>query len=46
MVLDGFSLRVEWEGPEAVKMDLFTEASGHCVHEEPSGRTLDVHIVG
>lgn len=46
VVFDWFALRVEWEGPEAVKMDLFTEASGHRVHEEPSGRTLDVDIVG
>ncbi len=41
-----FTPRVEWEGPEAVKMDLLTEASGHRVHEEPGGRTLDVDVVG
>ena len=27
-------------------MDLLTEAGGHCVHEEASGRALDVDIVG
>lgn len=46
MVFDWFPPRVEWEGPEAVKMDLLTEASGHRVHEEASGGTLDVDIVG
>lgn len=46
MVFDRFSLRVEWEWPISVKMDLLTEAGGHRVHEETSGRTLDVDIVG
>lgn len=46
VVFDRFSLRVERKGPEAVKMDFLTEASCHRVHEEPGGRTLDVHIVG
>lgn len=46
VVFHRFTLRVVWEGPEAVQMDLITEASGHCVHEEPSGRTLDVDMVG
>lgn len=46
MVFDRFALWVEWEGPEAVKVDLLTEAGGQRVHEEPCGRTLDVDIVG
>lgn len=45
MVFDWFALWVEWKRPEAVEMDLLTETSGHCVHEEASGRTLDVDIV-
>lgn len=46
MVFDWFAKRVEWKGPEAVKMDLFTKASSQGVHEEPSGWTLDVDVVG
>lgn len=46
MVFDWFALWAEWKRPEAVQMDLFTEASSHGVHEEPGGRTLDVDIVG
>lgn len=46
MVFNWFALWVEGKGPEAVKMDLLTEAGGHRVHEEASGRTLDVDIVG
>lgn len=46
VVLDRFTLRVEWEGPESIKMDLLTEASGHRVHEEAGGGSLDVDVVG
>ena len=46
MVFNWFTLWVEWKGPEAVKMDLLTEACRQCVHEEASGRTLNVDIVG
>lgn len=46
VVFDRFAMWVEWERPKAVEMDLLTEASGHRVHEEASGRTLDVNIVG
>lgn len=46
MVFDWFALWVEGKGPEAIKMDLFTEASSHGVHEEPCGRALDVDVVG
>lgn len=46
VVFNWFALWVEGKGPEAVKMNLLTEASGHRVHEEASGRTLDVDIVG
>lgn len=45
MVFDWFALWVEWKGPETVEMDLLTETSSHGVHEEASGRTLDVDIV-
>lgn len=45
MVFDWFALWVEWKRPEAVEMDLLTETSSHCVHEEAGGRTLDVDIV-
>lgn len=46
VVFDRFALWVKCKGPEAVKMDLLTETSGHRVHEETSGRTLYVDIVG
>ncbi len=46
VVFDWFAPRVVREWPEAVKMDLFAEASGHRVHEEAGGRALDVDIVG
>lgn len=46
VVFDWFALWVELKGPEAVKMDLLTEAGGHRVHQEPSGWTLYVDIVG
>lgn len=46
VVFDWFALWVEWEGPEAVKMDLLAETRGHRVHEEPCGWSLDVDIIG
>ena len=46
VVFDRLALRVERKRPEAVEMDLVTEASGHRVHEEAGGRTLDVDVVG
>lgn len=46
VVLDRFALRVEREGPEAIQMDLLTEAGGQRVHEETRGWTLDVDVVG
>lgn len=46
MVLDRAAVWVEWEGPEAVQMDLFAEAGGHRVHEQTRGRAFDVDVVG
>lgn len=46
VVLHWFAPRVEWEGPESIKMDFLTEASGHRVHEEAGGGSLDVDVVG
>lgn len=46
MVLDWSATWVEWEGPEAVQMDLLAEAGGHCVHEQTRGRAFDVDVVG
>lgn len=46
VVLDRSAVRVEWERPEAVQMDLFAEAGGHRVHEQTCGWTFDVDIVG
>lgn len=46
MVFDRFAVWVKWKRPEAVQMDFFTKASGHGVHEESGGRTLDMDVVG
>lgn len=46
VVFHRFALWVERKGPEPVQMDLFTETSGHGVHEQASGRTLYVDVVG
>lgn len=46
VVFDGFAVRVHWEGPEAVEVDLLAEAGRHGVHEEACGRTLDVDVIG
>lgn len=46
MVLDWFAVWVQWEGPEAVEVDLLTEAGSHRVHEETCGWAFDVDIVG
>lgn len=45
MVFDWSALGAERKWPEAVEVDLLTEASGHRVHEEASGGTLDVDVV-
>lgn len=46
VVFNWLAMRVQRKRPEAVKVDLLTEASGHRVHEETRGWTLDVDIVG
>lgn len=46
VVLDWFSLWVQREGPETIKMDLLTKPRGQRVHEETGGRALDVDFVG
>ena len=46
MVLDWFALGIKREGPEAIQVDLFTEAGGHSIHQQSSSGTLNLDIVG
>lgn len=46
VVLDRLLVLIQGEWPEAIEMDAVAEASGQGVHEEASGGSLDVHLVG
>lgn len=46
VVLDRLLILIQGEWPEAIEMDAVAEASGQGVHEEASGGSLDVHLVG
>lgn len=46
VVLHHIPLMVAVERPEAIQVDLVTEARGHGVHQEASGGTLDLHLIG
>lgn len=46
VVLDGVLILIQWEGPEAIKVDLIAEACGQGVHQEASGWSFDVDFVG
>lgn len=46
VVLDRILILIQWEGPEAIKVDLIAEACGQGVHQEASGGSFDVDFVG
>lgn len=46
VILDGVLILIQWEGPEAIKVDLIAEACGQGVHQEAGGWSFDVDFVG
>lgn len=46
VILDRVLILIQWEGPEAVKVDLIAEACSQGVHQEAGGWSFDVDFVG
>lgn len=46
VVLDRVLILIQWERPEAIKVDLIAEACGQGVHQEAGGWSFDVDFVG